>query len=62
MLDIGTLSNIIISVIRKGDTLGGKIMDNEELLHTMTFNEVNEIRKGLQDKLEMALLKKQLGN
>ena len=36
-------------------------MDNEELLHTMTFNEVKEIRKELQDKLEMALLKNNLG-
>ena len=33
----------------------------EELLHTMTFDEVEEIRKGLQDKLEMALLKNNLG-
>ena len=36
-------------------------MKDEELLHTMTFDEVEEIRKGLQDKLEMALLKNNLG-
>ena len=36
-------------------------MKDEELLHTMTFNEVKEIRKGLQDKLEMALFKNNLG-
>ena len=36
-------------------------MTDEELLHTMTFDEVEEIRKGLQDKLEMCLLKNNLG-
>ena len=37
------------------------IMTNEELLHRITFKEVNEIRKELQDKLEMALFKNNLG-
>lgn len=36
-------------------------MTDEELLHRMTFKEVNEIRKDLQDKLEMALFKNNLG-
>lgn len=36
-------------------------MTDEELLHRMTFKEVNEIRKYLQDKLEMALFKNNLG-
>lgn len=36
-------------------------MTNEELLHTMTFNEAEGIRKGLQDKLEMCLFKNNLG-
>lgn len=36
-------------------------MTNEELLHRMTFKEVNEIRKDLQDKLEMTLFKNNLG-
>lgn len=36
-------------------------MTDEELLHRMTFIEVNEIRKGLQDKLEKTLLKNNLG-
>ena len=36
-------------------------MTNEELLHRMTFNEAEEIRKGLRDKLEMALFKNNLG-
>ncbi len=36
-------------------------MTNEELLHTMTFNEAEEIRKGLQEKLEMCLFKNNLG-
>ena len=36
-------------------------MTNEELLHRMTYREVEEIRKGLQDKLEMALFKNNLG-
>lgn len=37
-------------------------MKDEELLHRMTFKEVNEIRKSLQDKLEMCLLKNNLGS
>lgn len=37
-------------------------MTDEELLHRMTFIEVNEIRKSLQDKLEMCLLKNNLGS
>lgn len=36
-------------------------MTDEELLHRMTFKEVNEIRKDLQDKLEMTLFKNNLG-
>lgn len=36
-------------------------MTDEELLHRMTFKEVNEIRKDLQDKLEMVLFKNNLG-
>lgn len=36
-------------------------MTDEELLHRMTYREVEEIRKGLQDKLEMALFKNNLG-
>ena len=36
-------------------------MTNEELLKRMTYREVEEIRKGLQDKLEMALFKNNLG-
>ena len=37
-------------------------MKDEELLHRMTFKEVNEIRKSLQDKLDMCLLKNNLGS
>ena len=36
-------------------------MTDEELLHRMTYREVEEIRKGLQDKLEMCLFKNNLG-
>lgn len=36
-------------------------MTDEELLHRMTFKEVNEIRKDLQDKLEMVLFKNNIG-
>lgn len=36
-------------------------MTSEELLHTMTFDEVNEIREELQDKLELCLVKNCLG-
>lgn len=36
-------------------------MTDEELLHRMTYREVEEIRKVLQDKLEMCLFKNNLG-
>lgn len=36
-------------------------MTDEELLTTMTYKKVNEIRKSLQDKLEMCLFKNNLG-
>lgn len=36
-------------------------MTNEELLTTMTFDEVNDIKHELQDKLELCLVKNCLG-
>lgn len=36
-------------------------MTDEELLHRMTFKKVNEIRKDLQDKLEIVLSKNNIG-
>ena len=36
-------------------------MTDEELLHRMAYNEVKEIKHGLQDKLEMCLYKNGLG-
>lgn len=36
-------------------------MENEELLTTMTFNEVKEIENKLQDDLEMILFRNNLG-
>lgn len=36
-------------------------MTDEELLHRMTYKEVEEIKKGLQDKLEMCLFKNNIG-
>lgn len=36
-------------------------MTDEELLHTLTFREVNEVRNQLQDKLGYCLFKNGLG-